>query len=71
MTDTLINVRAPGCAGNLFLRDRQCPKCGKPVQITIQDVRGNDFRANCFSCGQGITGPLSLEEKRLINPNIV
>ena len=57
MADTLIDVRAPGCAGNEFDWYCKCPKCGAPIQLTIQNRTSTGFDAVC-SCGQKVRGQL-------------
>ena len=57
MANTLIDVRAPGCAGNNFDGYRKCPKCGMVMQLTIQNRTSTGFEAVC-SCGQPVKAQL-------------
>ena len=57
MADNLIDVRAPGCAGNEFAGYCKCPKCGTSIQLTIQNHTSTGFDAVC-SCGQKVRGQL-------------
>ena len=57
MADSLIDVRAPGCAGNEFEEYCKCPKCGSPIQLTMQNRTRTSFDAVC-SCGQKVKGQL-------------
>jgi hypothetical protein len=62
-----IDVHAPTCAGNLIIGSRNCPKCGVPLQITIEHVRGSgsSFVLVC-SCGSRFTGNLTPGEQHPI-----
>ncbi len=50
MDSKLIDVRAPGCAGDMFYGYRNCPECGTPIAFTFS----TGFEVNC-SCGQLVT----------------
>ena len=63
MADTLIDVRAPGCAGNNFDGHCSCPKCGAVMQLTIQNRTSTGFEAVC-SCGQVVKGQLLGQKAR-------
>ena len=64
----VIDVRAPGCAGNLFLGDYPCTHCGELNQITFPDVRaGYTFFFRCYTCQQVFEGNLTQEARKLLS----
>jgi hypothetical protein len=64
----LRDLRAPGCAGNLFIGSRNCPQCGSFIQITIENVRnqGTGFAAFCLG-GHDVAGSLTTAEQELVH----
>jgi hypothetical protein len=50
MDNTLIDVRAPGCAGDYFYGYCDCPECGAPIAFTLS----TGFKVVC-ACGQPVT----------------
>jgi hypothetical protein len=42
-----IDVRAPGCAGDLFYGYFNCPKCKAPIQLTVSRA----YKVVC-ACGR-------------------
>jgi hypothetical protein len=55
MTNALIDVHAPGCAGNYFDGHYKCPNCGECIQFTTQNrTSGVSSEAVCARCGRAI-----------------